>query len=114
MKLEDEKSNAPEKPAAAEPAYTVNADGTIHLPLFEPIMAGADKILSLTFKKGKARDLTATDGIKGEVAKAIALIAQLTGQPQMAIGDMGFADFQNASDIVGSFFPKPQTIGATS
>jgi hypothetical protein len=50
----------------------------------------------------KAKDLRAIDGSEGDVAKAIALVAHLTGQPVRVIDELSKDDFGFFAEKLGA------------
>lgn len=61
----------------------------------------------------RAKDLRCMDGVNGEVAKTIALIAHLTGLMVKQVDDLPVADFAKLAEIVGEFVPNGQETGET-
>jgi len=58
-----------------------------------------------------ARDLRAMDSHPGEIGKAIAVIAQLSGLPMLTVELFGAEDFMALMQITEGFTPPGQTIG---
>lgn len=51
----------------------------------------------------KAKDLRAIDGHDGDVAKAIAMIARLSGRSIAEIDELGAEDFGELAELIDSF-----------
>lgn len=84
---------------------TFNADRSVTLTLEVPIEWGSDTtVTELRFRRGKASDMQKAKG-KDKVDESIAIIARLTGQTPKLIGELDFADFMIANEIV-KFFTK--------
>ena len=76
----------------------------LQITLTYPITAGEEKIDKLIIHNSpKARDLRAMGQQKGDVAKMVALLENLTGTPSSVIDCLDARDFTRVSEIVGSF-----------
>jgi hypothetical protein len=68
----------------------------------------------VTVRRPIAKDLLALDGESGEIAKSLAMIAQLTGLMMPLVHKLDNEDVQGISEIIAVFMaPGPQT-GGTS
>lgn len=68
-------------------------------------------ITELTFRKPKAKVLRVLDTVKGEVAQTIALIAAITGQPQLVIDELDPEDLEACGKVIEGFFPNSPRTG---
>ena len=65
-----------------------------------------EEVSVLSIKPPKAGDLRVTDLHKGEVAKSLALITQLSGLPASVIDRLALGDFVAGSEVVQGFLPS--------
>lgn len=73
-----------------------------------------DVIETVEMRRPRARDLRATDGHEGDVAKAIALIAHLTGLTVKEVDGLNTADFKALGAMTQSFSAPGRSTGETS
>ncbi len=86
------------------------SDKEIKLPLkgaevklAHPIMDSGEELTVLKMRRPKARDLMVMDGHEGNIARTVALIAQLSDRPDDVIFELEAVDFNKASDLVADF-----------
>lgn len=72
--------------------------------LDHPLTVGEKKIERITLKhRPRAKDLKSMDEKKGDIAKMIALVANLSDELPVYIEQMDGRDFLRLSEVVGSF-----------
>lgn len=81
------------------------------------VAGGEERVETITevlVREPRARDMRVADRHEGQVAKSIALIAQLTGLEIRDVDELVAADFDALGEIVSDFFPGGQATGTTS
>lgn len=73
-----------------------------------------ETIFEISLRRPIAKDLLITDGVQGEVAKTLAVIAQLSGLPRVLVEKMDAADLTAVGAIIEGFMPPGLPTGATS
>jgi len=68
-----------------------------------PVTSNGETLQRLNVRRPKVKDLEMVDGIEGEMAKSIRLLANLSDTTDDHIRDMDAGDFQKAADLVGDF-----------
>lgn len=81
--------------------------------LSRPIEANGETLYKLTLREPCVKDLKSMDGIDGDIAKAVALAAQLARVPPSAIDGMNAKDFAKLSEVVADFLAEPPPTGGT-
>ena len=72
-------------------------------------------ITELPYHKLRPKELNAADGIDGENAKTIALVAKMTGLTVRQVGeDMDLDDYQELAQATGGFIPGGQSTGGNA
>ena len=82
------------------------------ISLTEPLVFDGQRIAEVTVRRPKVKDLRVLDdlGADGDdLARGVAMAAQLTGLPTAAIDEMDASDFAQVSDVIAGFLPKPPT-----
>jgi len=99
------------------------SDQTNRVTLAEPIVKrfrqadGTEReesIAEVTVRKPVAGDLRVLDSATGEIGKAFALAARLTGLDVKDVDKLAMEDFASISAIIEGFMPPGLQIGQTS
>lgn len=72
-----------------------------------------EQITEFTLRRIKAKDLRVTDDHAGDVAKTLALLARITGQPVLVIDELDAEDLTALQDKVEGFLPPGLLTGKT-
>ncbi len=73
-----------------------------------------DTITTLTLTRPKGKHLKAMDRAEGDVARTLALVGAVSGQPPAVMDLLDSADFAGLTEIVEDFFGGRRPTGATS
>ena len=73
-----------------------------------------ETVTEVTVRRPKAKDLRVVDAATGEVAQAIALMAQLTTLTVAQIDDLDVEDFAALGKVIEGFMPPGLLTGKTS
>lgn len=92
----------------------VNEDLTTTVMLRKPIMHNDREIKSVTFPAdATVAHLEAADKGKGDIEKAVRLMAELVGISYHAVRKMNASDFNRAAAVLNNLMGKDQEIGGT-
>lgn len=75
-----------------------------------PRTVGDRQVSQLTLRRPRVKDLKLMDKLEG-VEGSVAMIAQLTGEPDALIEELDAADFMAISDTVEGFLPATPGTG---
>lgn len=73
------------------------------IELTYPIKVEMESVPKLVLRRPKARDLSVMDSEKGDIGKAIVLIARLAGIPKSSVGQIDGGDFKKLQEVIESF-----------
>ncbi|MET0362946.1 MAG: phage tail assembly protein [Sphingobium sp.] len=73
-----------------------------------------ETLTSMELRRPIAKDMRRTDGVEGEVAKSIVLIAQLSGWGVPDVDQLDIADLAGIGEIIEGFTAPGPATGATS
>lgn len=71
-----------------------------------PVTFGNKTYDSLTFRKMKAKDLSAMDVVKGSANKGFAMLASIAEVPFQVIGELDFDDLEGVQEVAAPFLEK--------
>lgn len=100
------------KEVEADPRVSVMKEGRRVVTLAEPFKFLDKEISTITFRKPKGKDWRAMDAEKGEIGKAYALAAALSGQ-DVAVFDEMDGDDALLCVLVASVMGKKSKTGGT-
>lgn len=83
---------------------------TLKFPIALPAAEGAqpELLTEVAVRSARGRDLLAMDTVSGQVAKAMVLLARLTGIDRTVLSDLHVNDFEAPSNMIGGASPaKP-------
>jgi hypothetical protein len=95
-----------------ENGVTPHDDGSVELTLAQPLEDGDGAVIKLIFKRPKAKHLRAMDKVKGQVAKTLALAAELSGVGVKTLGQIDASAFQEVSRVIAGFLRRSPATGS--
>lgn len=68
-----------------------------------PVKDGNEEISTITLRRATVRDILVMNSIEGNIAKTVAMVAQLSDLPRDVVEAMDASDFVEASEKVADF-----------
>ena len=68
-----------------------------------PVKDGNEEISTITLRRATVRDILVMNSIEGNIAKTVAMVAQLSDLPRDVVETMDASDFAEVSEKVADF-----------
>ena len=91
-----------------------NGDGSLVVTLLYPLKSGSEIITELVLRRPKFKHLRAMDSKEGDIAKAQALLAAVSGRAPKELDEMDQDDMGVCSAVLAFFSKKRPPTGARS
>ena len=91
-----------------------NGDGSLVVTLLYPLKSGSEIITELVLRRPKFKHLRAMDSTEGDIAKAQALLAAVSGRAPKELDEMDQDDMGVCSAVLAFFSKKRPPTGARS
>ena len=91
-----------------------NGDGSFTVTLLFPLRSGSEVISELVLRRPKFKHLRAMDSKEGDIAKAQALLAAVSGRAPKELDEMDQDDMGVCSAVLAFFSKKRPPTGARS
>ena len=91
-----------------------NGDGSLVVTLLYPLKSGSEIITELVLRRPKFKHLRAMDSKEGDIAKAQALLAAVSGRAPKELDEMDQDDMGVCSAVLAFFSRKRPPTGARS